>query len=122
MSFTSFLSDRGSPAPQGPAPSSTSFLQTAQFSQPSASPSSPQSSSSSEPTAESLFSSPKFDPASLHPLAGLGNDQQLDYLLLEDDKTNMEGGSLMGNKSYLDDMQTGAGTAYVTGTYALSGW
>ena len=69
----------------------------------------------SEPTAQSLFASSAFDPAKLHPLAGLGSDQQLDYLLLEDDKTNLEGGAVMGNRGFFDDVQAGTGTAYISG-------
>ncbi|KAL7411407.1 hypothetical protein BDY24DRAFT_396683 [Mrakia frigida] len=118
MSFTSFLSDRSSsklPPPQPDNPSA--FLQTASFSNPQ---STSQSSSSSPPSdsfsAESLFGGAStYDPAQLHPLAGLGSGKQLEYLTLEDDKTNLEGGAMMGNRGFMDDVQTGTGTAYVTG-------
>lgn len=114
MSFTSFLSDRGSKQPQT-SDTASSYLSNASFSQPSSSssfvPDQP-----TEPTAQSLFASSAFDPAKLHPLAGLGSEQQLDYLLLEDDKTNLEGGAVMGNRGFFDDVQAGTGTAYISGT------
>jgi import inner membrane translocase subunit TIM23 len=121
MSFTSFLSDRGSKQAPAPSAEASSYLQSASFAQPSASSSSSsfvpdQPQQAQEPTAQSLFASAAFDPAKLHPLAGLGSDQQLDYLLLEDDKTNLEGGAVMGNRGFFDDVQAGTGTAYITGS------
>lgn len=122
MSFTSFLSDRGSKQAPAPSAEASSYLQSASFSQPSASssfvPDQPQQ--APEATAQSLFASAAFDPAKLHPLAGLGSDQQLDYLLLEDDKTNLEGGAVMGNRGFFDDVQAGTGTAYISGTSSAS--
>lgn len=119
MSFTSFLSDRGSKQAPAPSPDASAYLQSATFAQPSASSSSssfvPDQAQPQEPTAQSLFASSAFDPAKLHPLAGLGSDQQLDYLLLEDDKTNLEGGAVMGNRGFFDDVQAGTGTAYISG-------
>jgi len=124
MSFTSFLSDRSSsklPPPQPDNPST--FLQTASFSTPSSSQSSSSPAASSETpsfSAESLFGGAStYDPAQLHPMAGLGSGKQLEYLTLEDDKTNLEGGAMMGNRGFMDDVQTGTGTAYVTGTFDL---
>lgn len=118
MSFTSFLSDRGSKQPQT-SDTASSYLSNASFSQPSSSssfvPDQP-----TEPTAQSLFASSAFDPAKLHPLAGLGSEQQLDYLLLEDDKTNLEGGAVMGNRGFFDDVQAGTGTAYISGLFSGS--
>ncbi|CDZ96961.1 Mitochondrial import inner membrane translocase, subunit TIM23 [Phaffia rhodozyma] len=122
MSFTSFLGDRGSA--HASSNHSQSSFQDNSFSQstPSTSFSSSPSSSSSttdafaSPTAESLFTN-SITHKELHPFAGLGTNEQMDYLLLEEDKTNMEG-SILGSRGFLDDVQTGAGTAYVTGLFA----
>ena len=121
MSFTSFLSDRSSKLPPPQPDNPSAFLQSssAQFSSP-ASPTSTSTSTAPPPdtfSAESLLGgAPAYDPSQLHPLAGLGSGKQLEYLTLEDDKTNLEGGAMMGNRGFMDDVQTGTGTAYVTGT------
>ena len=63
-----------------------------------------------------------FDPAKLHPLAGI--DDKLDYLLLDDDKTtDMPGaGTAIPSRGWSDDLCYGTGTMYLSGPYALSGF
>ncbi|KIJ62050.1 hypothetical protein HYDPIDRAFT_115225 [Hydnomerulius pinastri MD-312] len=61
-----------------------------------------------------------YDPAKLHPLAQLGD--QLDYLVLEDDKTSeLPGaGTAMPSRGWGDDLCYGTGTMYLSGL-ALGG-
>jgi hypothetical protein len=56
-----------------------------------------------------------YDPAKLHPLAELGD--KLDYLLLDDDKTNeLPGaGTAIPSRGWGDDLCYGTGTMYLTG-------
>lgn len=57
-----------------------------------------------------------FDPARLHPLAGI--QDQLEYLVLEDDKTNdLPGASTaLPSRGWSDDLCYGTGTTYLSGT------
>ncbi|KAJ7281890.1 Tim17/Tim22/Tim23/Pmp24 family-domain-containing protein [Mycena rebaudengoi] len=61
-----------------------------------------------------------YDPAKLHPLADLGD--KLDYLLLDDDKTNdLPGASTaVPSRGWSDDLCYGTGTMYLSGL-ALGG-
>lgn len=74
----------------------------------------------STPTAEdvgSFISSPTaFDPAALHPLAGLNQDT-LDYLTLDDSVlTDLPGAkSLLPSRGWSDDLCYGTGVTYLTG-------
>ncbi|GBE85074.1 Tim17/Tim22/Tim23/Pmp24 family-domain-containing protein [Sparassis latifolia] len=56
-----------------------------------------------------------FDPARLHPLAGL--EDKLDYLQLEDDQvSNMPGsGTAIPSRGWSDDLCYGTGTLYLSG-------
>ena len=56
-----------------------------------------------------------YDPAKLHPLAELGD--KLDYLLLDDDKTNeLPGaGTAIPSRGWGDDLCYGTGTMYLSG-------
>lgn len=58
-----------------------------------------------------------FDPTKLHPMAGLSD--QLDYLNLEDDKTNELPGSTtaLPSRGWSDDLCYGTGTTYLSGEY-----
>ena len=58
-----------------------------------------------------------YDPAKLHPLAELGD--KLDYLLLDDDKTNeLPGaGTAIPSRGWGDDLCYGTGTMYLSGTW-----
>lgn len=56
-----------------------------------------------------------YDPAKLHPLAHLGD--QLDYLVLDDDKTSeLPGaGTAIPSRGWSDDLCYGTGTMYLSG-------
>ena len=56
-----------------------------------------------------------YDPTKLHPLADLGD--KLDYLLLDDDKTNdLPGaGTAIPSRGWSDDLCYGTGTMYLSG-------
>ncbi|KAJ3489637.1 hypothetical protein NLI96_g1985 [Meripilus lineatus] len=61
-----------------------------------------------------------YDPAKLHPMAGL--EDKLDFLLLEDDKTSELPGSgtAIPSRGWSDDLCYGTGTMYLSGL-ALGG-
>lgn len=65
-------------------------------------------------TASELLSG-SFDPARLHPLANLKDS--LEYLVLDDDKTNdLPGaGTALPSRGWSDDLQYGTGTTYLSG-------
>ena len=58
-----------------------------------------------------------FDATRLHPLAGIGDQGQLDYLLLDDDKLNSLPGAqtALPSRGWTDDLCYGTGTTYLTG-------
>lgn len=58
-----------------------------------------------------------YDPAKLHPLADLGD--KLDYLLLDDDKTNDLPGAhtAIPSRGWSDDLCYGTGTMYLGGAF-----
>jgi mitochondrial import inner membrane translocase subunit TIM23 len=60
-----------------------------------------------------------FDPTKLHPMAGLSD--QLDYLNLEDDKTNELPGATtaLPSRGWSDDLCYGTGTTYLSGEHAI---
>ena len=72
------------------------------------------SSSGQAPTANDLLMA-AYDPAKLHPLAALGD--KLDYLLLDDDKTNELPGAdtAIPSRGWSDDLCYGTGTMYLSG-------
>ena len=86
---------------------------------PAAGPSTPQAPAPQLPSALDTFSS-AYDPAKLHPLAGLG--QNLDFLQLDEDKlTDMEGAaSVLPSRGWTDDLCVGTGTTYVSGEFGVS--
>ncbi|KAJ3745475.1 Tim17-domain-containing protein [Lentinula detonsa] len=63
-----------------------------------------------------------YDPAKLHPLADLGD--KLDYLLLDDDKTNeLPGaGTAIPSRGWSDDLCYGTGTMYLSGLAVGGAW
>ncbi|KAI0044529.1 Tim17-domain-containing protein [Auriscalpium vulgare] len=97
------------------SPDATDFLKNAQFAR---------SDASASPLPDSVTASDlllgAYDPAKLHPLAGLGD--QLDYLVLDDDKTNdLPGsGTAIPSRGWSDDLCYGTGTMYLGGL-ALGG-
>ena len=70
------------------------------------------------PTASDLLSA-SYDPAKLHPMASLGG--QLDYLVLDDDKTSdLPGsGTAIPSRGWSDDLCYGTGTMYLGGTSCM---
>lgn len=58
-----------------------------------------------------------FDATRLHPLAGISDQGQLDYLLLDDDKLNALPGAqtALPSRGWTDDLCYGTGTTYLTG-------
>jgi mitochondrial import inner membrane translocase subunit TIM23 len=90
----------------------TAFLQSAGFSQRDGSGISP----ADAVTASDLLMG-AYDPAKLHPMANLGD--KLDYLLLEDEKTNELPGSgtAIPSRGWSDDLCYGTGTMYLGGMY-----
>ncbi|KZS94372.1 Tim17-domain-containing protein [Sistotremastrum niveocremeum HHB9708] len=96
----------------------TQFLRSAQFSYASPDPSDPLASGGS--ASDVLAGAGAFDPARLHPLAGLSD--KLDYLLLDDEKMNSLPGSetALPSRGWSDDLCYGTGTTYLSGL-ALGG-
>jgi import inner membrane translocase subunit TIM23 len=82
------------------------------------------SSHNSDPVPETLTASDllsgSYDPSKLHPMAGLSG--QLDYLVLDDDKTSdLPGsGTAIPSRGWSDDLCYGTGTMYLGGL-ALGG-
>jgi import inner membrane translocase subunit TIM23 len=70
------------------------------------------------PTASDLLSG-SYDPAKLHPMASLG--EQLDYLVLDDEKTSdLPGsGTAIPSRGWSDDLCYGTGTMYLGGTSCM---
>lgn len=71
--------------------------------------------SSGDAVTASDFLMAAYDPAKLHPLAGLGD--KLDYLLLDDDKKNdiPGSGTAIPSRGWSDDLCYGTGTMYLSG-------
>lgn len=71
-------------------------------------------------TAADLLLGGAYDPAKLHPMSGLSDN--LDYLLLEDDKVSELPGSgtAIPSRGWSDDLCYGTGTMYLSGPYFLS--
>ncbi|TFY74827.1 hypothetical protein EWM64_g9186 [Hericium alpestre] len=103
-------------APNQPSSSqdATDFLRNASFSRGEQSAPPPEN-----VTASDLLLG-AYDPAKLHPLAGLGD--KLDYLLLDDDKVSELPGSgtAIPSRGWSDDLCYGTGTMYLSGL-ALGG-
>lgn len=72
------------------------------------------------PVTASDFLLGAYDPAKLHPMAGL--EDKLDYLLLDDDKTSELPGSgtAIPSRGWSDDLCYGTGTMYLSGSYLSS--
>lgn len=68
------------------------------------------------PTASSILGA-SIDPSALHPLAGLVDNKDLDYLLLDDDKiSGVEGGkSVLPSRGWGDELCYGTGSTYLAG-------
>ncbi|KAM0752090.1 Tim17-domain-containing protein [Meredithblackwellia eburnea MCA 4105] len=103
------------------APNSNDILSSTQF---STRHSSSSSSTPEAPTASSILGASSLDPASLHPLAGLVDNKQLDFLLLEDDKISaVDGGkSVLPSRGWGDELCYGTGSTYLAGLAAGGLW
>ncbi|WRT65101.1 uncharacterized protein IL334_002043 [Kwoniella shivajii] len=135
MSFLSGLFG-GSTQPQEVEPSASNELFSSTTFRSTVTPSSSDASSSTlpqppnqqqhtpvtvAPTALDAFGT-AFDPARLHPLAGLG--ENLDFLQLEEDKLNeIEGSaSVLPSRGWTDDLCVGTGTTYLSGLLIGGMW
>jgi import inner membrane translocase subunit TIM23 len=100
------------------APNSNDILGNARFST-SSSASSPNRYDDA-PTASSILgATSSIDPSALHPLAGLVDNKDLDYLLLDDDKiSGVEGGkSVLPSRGWGDELCYGTGSTYLAGAF-----
>jgi import inner membrane translocase subunit TIM23 len=66
------------------------------------------------PTAADMFSTSAYDPAKLHPLAGL---DKMDFLQLDEDKlSDVQGAAtVLPSRGWTDDLCIGTGTTYLSG-------
>jgi hypothetical protein len=105
MSSSSSQSQGSSSSPQN----TTDYIRSATFSHPDG------PSGDNAVTASDLLLMGAYDPTRLHPLADLGD--KLDYLLLDDDKTNeLPGaGTAIPSRGWSDDLCYGTGTMYLSG-------
>lgn len=131
MSFTSFLSDRQANSQGENQPTTSSQLFQSTSFQTNAAPastptagvgSSSDAAATAAPSASDLFSTAAFDPARLHPLAGLGNN--LDYLALDEDKLNDTPGatSALPSRGWADELCYGTGATYLSGLAVGGVW
>ncbi|GAA5820643.1 hypothetical protein JCM3770_003564 [Rhodotorula araucariae] len=76
------------------------------------------------PTASSILGGAQLDPAALHPLAGLVDNKELDYLLLEDDKLSAVAGgkTVLPNRGWGDELCYGTGSTYLAGLALGGSW
>lgn len=100
------------------APNSNDILGQARFSTSAGSSSS--QFGGEAPTAAGIFSA-AVDPSALHPLAGLVDNKDLDYLLLDDDKiSGVDGGkSVLPSRGWGDELCYGTGSTYLAGECSL---
>ncbi|GAB1518315.1 Mitochondrial import inner membrane translocase subunit tim23 [Rhizoctonia solani] len=65
-------------------------------------------------TAADLLNATSFDPSRLHPMAGISD--KLDYLALDDEKTNAlpGAGTALPSRGWSDDLCYGTGTTYLS--------
>ncbi|KZT55241.1 putative MAS6-mitochondrial inner membrane import translocase subunit [Calocera cornea HHB12733] len=120
MSFFDFNRDKQSKDHPPAATEASAVLASAPIARSGGASSAISSSGGEALTATDLLSAGSFDPAKLHPMAGLGD--KLDYLLLEDDKVNTlpGAGTALPSRGWSDDLCYGTGTTYLSGL-ALGG-
>ncbi|GAA5883564.1 hypothetical protein JCM3774_001742 [Rhodotorula dairenensis] len=108
-----------------PAPNADDILGQHRFVTPGA-PAASSSSSSSPyaPTASSILTGTSLDAAALHPLAGVVDNKELDYLLLEDDKlSSVAGGkTVLPSRGWGDELCYGTGSTYLAGLGLGGAW
>lgn len=71
------------------------------------------------PTASSILAGTSLDAAALHPLAGVVDNKELDYLLLEDDQLSTVAGgkTVLPSRGWGDELCYGTGSTYLAGPY-----
>jgi len=109
------MSSQSYPTDPAKTQDSSDLLKNVRFSQSSSDP------LPEPPTASDLLSG-SYDPAKLHPMASLG--EQLDYLVLDDDKTSdLPGsGTAIPSRGWSDDLCYGTGTMYLGGLALGGAW
>jgi import inner membrane translocase subunit TIM23 len=125
MSFFSGLFGSSKPTPEEPS-SSKELFNSATFTSTAQPPSGPAHADNINavpappaptytPTASDLFTS-AYDPAKLHPLAGISDN--LEVLQLDDDKlSDVQGAQgVLPSRGWTDDLCVGTGTTYASGT------
>ncbi|GAA6003775.1 hypothetical protein JCM10207_003592 [Rhodosporidiobolus poonsookiae] len=106
-------------APSTSAPTTDDILGSHRFTAPGAS-----SPYAQAPTASSVLGSTPLDPTALHPLAGLVDNKDLDYLLLDDDKlSSVAGGkTVLPSRGWGDELCYGTGSTYLAGLALGGAW
>ncbi|TKA55971.1 hypothetical protein B0A53_01673 [Rhodotorula sp. CCFEE 5036] len=108
-----------------PAPNADDILGQHRFVTPTGAPAaSGPSSSPYAPTASSILAGTSLDAAALHPLAGVVDNKELDYLLLEDDKlSSVAGGkTVLPSRGWGDELCYGTGSTYLAGLGLGGAW
>lgn len=122
-SLSFFLSVRRNPlssmatAAAAQAPNADDILGQHRFVTPTGTAPAASSSSPYAPTASSILAGTSLDAAALHPLAGVVDNKELDYLLLEDDKlSSVAGGkTVLPSRGWGDELCYGTGSTYLAG-------
>jgi import inner membrane translocase subunit TIM23 len=122
LSFLSVVPSEAAPTTMAtaaaPAPNADDILGQHRFVTPTGAPAaSGPSSSPYAPTASSILAGTSLDAAALHPLAGVVDNKELDYLLLEDDKlSSVAGGkTVLPSRGWGDELCYGTGSTYLAG-------
>jgi import inner membrane translocase subunit TIM23 len=87
--------------------------------QPAQAPAAPSAPAPEAPSSLAMLKG-AYDPAALHPMAGLGDN--LDFLALEEDKlTDIDGAAtVLPSRGWTDDLCVGAGTTYLSGEWEFA--
>ncbi|GAA6032106.1 hypothetical protein JCM8097_007076 [Rhodosporidiobolus ruineniae] len=109
------------------APTADDILNSHRFTATAAQPgSSNPYAAAAAPTASSVFSAagPALDPTALHPLAGLVDNKELDYLLLQDDQLSQVAGgkTALPSRGWGDELCYGTGSTYLAGLALGGAW
>ncbi|GAA5998513.1 protein transporter TIM23 [Rhodotorula paludigena] len=107
-------------SPSATSPNTDDILGSHRFTAPGAS-SSPLAQA---PNAASILGGAPIDASALHPLAGLVDNKELDYLLLEDDKlSSVAGGkTILPSRGWGDELCYGTGSTYLAGLGLGGAW
>ncbi|QRV74052.1 Tim17 domain-containing protein [Ceratobasidium sp. AG-Ba] len=109
MSFSGATGSSSANSSSGTRDDAAAYLRSASFSRNEG------STPGTAVTASDLLNAASFDPSRLHPMAGLGD--KLDYLALDDEKTNSlpGAGTALPSRGWSDDLCYGTGTTYLSG-------